>query len=59
MTGSPICPDYKVVLMARDPRDILVSAYYSIAYSHPEPTSTGSKHADFMEMRRRARESNG
>jgi len=29
--------DYKVMLMLRDPRDVLVSYYYSIAYSHKVP----------------------
>lgn len=38
---------YRVVLMVRDPRDIIVSDYYSIAYSHPEPTSISSKYEGF------------
>ena len=42
---------YKVMLMVRDPRDILVSHYYSWAYSHPEPTSFSSKYQSFHHKR--------
>ncbi len=28
---------YKIILMLRDPRDVLVSSFYSKAYSHPLP----------------------
>ena len=55
--GIPDLEDYKVVLVVRDPRDILVSAYYSIAYSHGAPDKTGNKYAEFMDMRTKARES--
>ena len=48
---------YKIVFVARDPRDILVSGYYSVAYSHPVPDKMGSKHERFMKRRALARES--
>jgi hypothetical protein len=35
--GIPFFERFKVVLVIRDPRDILVSGYYSIAYSHAIP----------------------
>jgi hypothetical protein len=47
---------YSVILMIRDPRDVLVSEYYSYAYSHSEPSRLGNKFNDFMEKRRKARE---
>ena len=31
--------DYKKIFFLRDPRDVLVSAYYSFGYSHVEPDS--------------------
>jgi len=31
--------NYKVLLMLRDPRDVLTSMYFSVAYSHYVPTS--------------------
>jgi hypothetical protein len=54
--GIPHLEKYKVVLVARDPRDLLVSSYYSIAYSHTVPSKTGNKHETFMRQRRKARE---
>ena len=45
---------YRVVLMTRDPRDILVSEYYSNAYSHPEPNSLSSKNQSFHRLRGQA-----
>jgi len=54
--GIPDLEKYLVVLMVRDPRDILVSEYYSIAYSHPEPSKRISKYDGFMEKRRTARQ---
>lgn len=35
--GIPSLEKYKVILMLRDPRDVLVSSYFSIAYSHSIP----------------------
>ena len=47
---------YLVVLMVRDPRDVIVSEYYSYAYSHTEPSKLGNKYSGFMEKRRKARQ---
>lgn len=55
--GIPHLDRYKIILVARDPRDILVSSYYSIAYSHPVPKRTGNKYKDFMSKRINARNS--
>ncbi len=35
----PIIPKVKKLLLVRDPRDVLVSHYYSMRESHPEPGS--------------------
>jgi hypothetical protein len=35
----PELEEYKVILMLRDPRDLLTSLYFSTAYSHPIPES--------------------
>ncbi|MEL6719185.1 MAG: sulfotransferase domain-containing protein [Bacteroidota bacterium] len=43
--------DYRVVLMIRDPRDIVVSSYFSTAYSHPLPSKNSNKADDFHEKR--------
>ena len=42
--------DYHIVLMVRDPRDILTSSYYSIGYSHQLPEGE-NKITSFMEKR--------
>jgi hypothetical protein len=47
---------YLVVLMIRDPRDALVSEYYSYGYSHAVPSRRGNKYAKFMNIRRMARQ---
>ncbi len=44
--GIPDLEKYKVVFVARDPRDLLVSNYYSMAHSHSAPT--GEKREAFM-----------
>ena len=54
--GIPSLEKYKVILVTRDPRDILVSDYYSIAYSHSVPSKTGNKYDKFMSKRNKARE---
>jgi hypothetical protein len=54
--GLPDLEDYLTVLMVRDPRDVLVSKYYSIAYSHSEPDKSGNKYEEFMSQRAYARE---
>ncbi len=56
--GVTALDQYKIVLMVRDPRDILVSYYYSMAYSHPVPDKRGDKFDRFMEERRAALETN-
>jgi hypothetical protein len=50
--------DYTVVLTVRDPRDILVSDYFSIAYSHVVPGAKSNKQDSFLIKRQRAREMN-
>jgi hypothetical protein len=52
--GIPQLDQYKVVLVARDPRDILVSEYYSVAYSHTVPL--GEKRDAFMAGREKAQQ---
>lgn len=51
---SPLFLDSPKLIMIRDPRDALVSEYFSIAYSHPVPASdTGhSEVADYLEKDR-------
>ena len=55
--GVPNLEKYKIVLSTRDPRDILVSSYYSVAYSHPVPRTSGRKQDTFVSKRSVARES--
>lgn len=50
--------DYAVILTIRDPRDILVSDFFSIAYSHAAPGAKSNKQEDFLIKRQRAREMN-
>ena len=47
---------YKVILMVRDPRDILVSWYYSIAFSHSIPPITSERHEEYIRKRKDAKE---
>lgn len=54
--GIPEIERYRVILMIRDPRDVLVSEYYSYAFSHSEPSKLGNKYIDFMKMRQKARD---
>lgn len=49
--GLQALENYLVVLMVRDPRDVLVSEYYSVAYSHVEPTYGTPKYDTFREQR--------
>jgi len=53
----PILETAPIILQIRDPRDILVSDYYSIAYSHAPPgTSAGTSYLErFLADRERAR----
>ncbi|MDH3692410.1 MAG: sulfotransferase [Gammaproteobacteria bacterium] len=48
---------YKIVLMVRDFRDVLVSEYYSTAYSHVAPERQGNRYDLFVEQRTKAMES--
>jgi hypothetical protein len=50
--GIPSLEKFKVVLVVRDPRDILVSDYYSIAYSHAIPN--GEKKEVYLSRREKA-----
>lgn len=50
--GIPSITKFKVVLVVRDPRDILVSSYYSIAYSHAIPE--GEKKDSLLSRRKEA-----
>jgi hypothetical protein len=54
--GIPEFERYKVILMVRDPRDILVSWYYSLAFSHSTPPEASNRYQDFMEKRSKAQE---
>ena len=54
--GIPELGKYKVILMVRDPRDILVSWYYSIAFSHSIPPLTSSRHEEYIRKRKKAQE---
>jgi hypothetical protein len=46
----PQVEDYRIVVMLRDPRDVLTSLYYSLAVSHGLPGNRERKE-DFLEMR--------
>jgi hypothetical protein len=54
LADHPIFRDGPKVLLVRDPRDALVSEYFSNAYSHPVPVRTGpvSPTTDQMEQLR-------
>ena len=53
--GLPDLDQYRTVLVTRDPRDILVSSYYSIAFSHVEPDKDSGKSDEFARIREQAR----
>jgi Sulfotransferase domain len=52
--GIPELDKYRLVFMTRDPRDVLVSEYYSIAYSHRVPDPRGNKYEHFVNRRKTA-----
>jgi len=52
--GIPNLDQYLVLLMIRDPRDVLVSAYYSVVYSHAAPDEHSGKHDPFLQLRHTA-----
>lgn len=43
---------YKIILSVRDPRDMLVSSYYSQAFSHIPPDVRSNKYDNFMHRRK-------
>lgn len=43
--------DYHIILTIRDPRDILVSKYYSLGFSHAVPQKRGNKRSNFLRRR--------
>lgn len=54
--GIPNLEQYRTILLVRDPRDILVSAYYAVAYSHSKPGQIEKQH-QFMVLRQQAQSS--
>ena len=44
--------NYKIILSIRDPRDILVSLYFSNAFSHRTPPKTSNKRSKFLKERK-------
>ena len=52
--GIPELQKYKVILMVRDPRDLVVSSYYSISYSHSTPPKSSSRYQIFSQRRQAA-----
>jgi len=50
----PPLDEYKVILMVRDPRDVLTSLYFSHAYSHTIPSGTGAKAQSSLQIRNEA-----
>jgi len=52
--GVPELEQYILVFLVRDPRDLLVSEYYSLAYSHGVPDKRGDKYEQFLKLRRAA-----
>lgn len=42
---------YDIILSIRDPRDILVSSFYSTAFSHDVPPITSNKRESFLQKR--------
>ena len=49
--GIPNFEQFLTILMLRDPRDVLVSEYYSVAYSHFAPSRHSRKYAQFIQLR--------
>jgi len=55
--GVPDLDRYRLVLVLRDPRDVLVSSYFSVAFSHVAPGEGSDKREEFAQMRARAQAS--
>jgi hypothetical protein len=53
--GIPQLERYRILMVLRDPRDVLTSEYFSMAHSHRLPPVAGDKHRQFAALRRRAR----
>ncbi|MFT7031498.1 MAG: hypothetical protein ACJA2C_002900, partial [Marinoscillum sp.] len=51
VSGIDYLEKYNLILTTRDPRDMLVSGYYSIAYSHERPPVGSSKRQVFDDKR--------
>jgi len=49
--GIPKLENYRIIFIIRDPRDILVSRYFSAAYSHPVPIKESDKRIHFVDRR--------
>jgi len=54
--GIPELEKYKVVLVVRDPRDVLVSRYFSIKVSHGVPPVKNPNRDEFLKRREQAQE---
>lgn len=54
LQGVPELERYRMVLVLRDPRDVLVSSYFSVAFSHAAPGEDSDKLDGFTELRTRA-----
>jgi len=54
MVGIKKLDSYKVILVVRDPRDVLVSGYFSKVFSHPLPPSRSNKRGKFEGSRQAA-----
>ena len=50
----PILGDCRKVFLIRDPRDMLVSQYFSVRHSHPLPGGNGRLHEEFVRGRQQA-----
>jgi hypothetical protein len=54
--GIPEVERYKIVLLVRDPRDILVSRYFSMRDSHKPPPRESNKREEFLSERANVRQ---
>ena len=48
--------NYRLLFTVRDPRDVLVSGYYSAAFSHRIPPEESGKREAFLEQRKKAQD---
>ncbi len=54
--GIPDLLEFKTILMLRDPRDVLVSLFYSVAYSHTLPAGNPEQASELLMRRKNALE---